>query len=308
MTPPRVLFVGRTTLDVLYWLDRLPAEDTKTYARQFHAAPGGPALNAAVTHALLGGESMLISAVGGGPWAAAVRDELARLGIRLLDLAAGTDYETPLCTAWVNAANSTRTVVNPPLSRVALPKLAASWAKAIPAARGPVPPVVLTDGFHLQETLPLLAACKAAGASICLDGGSWKPGTDELAPLLTTAICSERFTLPGQPSGPESIFAWFAAQGVPQIAVTRGPRSILGSDRGRRFEIEIELIEAQDTLGAGDVLHGAFCHHFAGKGNFEAALRQAARIATLSCQSHGVQSWAAQLRKAAPSDSLSPRG
>jgi sugar/nucleoside kinase (ribokinase family) len=292
MTPPRVLFLGRTTLDVLYWLDRLPPEDTKVYARQFHAAPGGPALNAAVTHALLGGESMLISAVGGGPWAAAVRDELARLGVRLLDLAAGMDYETPLCTAWVNAANSSRTVVNPPLSTVVLPKLSASWSEAIPSAWGPVPPVVLCDGFHLRETLPLLAACKAAGASVCLDGGSWKPGTDELAPLLTAAICSERFTVPGQPAGPESIFAWFAAQGVAQTAVTRGPRPILGSDRGRRFEIEIEPIEAQDTLGAGDVLHGAFCHHFAREGNFEAALHQAAKVATLSCQSHGVQSWA----------------
>jgi sugar/nucleoside kinase (ribokinase family) len=292
MTPPRVLFVGRTTLDVLYWLDHLPAEDTKAYARRFHAAPGGPALNAAVTHALLGGESMLISAVGGGPWAAAVRDELARLGIRLLDLAAGTDYETPLCTAWVNAANSSRTVVNPPLSTVALPELAAAWSEAIAADWGSVPPVVLCDGFHLQETLPLLTTCKAAGASICLDGGSWKPGTDELAPLLTVAICSERFVVPGQPTGPESVFAWFAAQGVEQIAVTRGPRPILGSDRGRRFEIEIEPIEAQDTLGAGDVLHGAFCHYFAGEGNFETALRQAARVATSSCQSDGVQSWA----------------
>jgi len=143
MSSPRVLFVGRTTLDVLYWLDHLPAEDTKAYARQFHAAPGGPALNAAVTHALLGGESMLISAVGGGSWAAAVRDELARLGIRLLDLAAGTDYEAPLCTAWVNAANSSRTVVNPPLSTIALPLLPASWSEAIPSDWGTVPPVVL---------------------------------------------------------------------------------------------------------------------------------------------------------------------
>jgi sugar/nucleoside kinase (ribokinase family) len=292
MTPPRALFVGRTTLDVLYWLDRLPAEDTKVYARQFHAAPGGPALNAAVTHALLGGESMLISAVGRGPWAAAVRDELARLGIRLLDLAAGTDYETPLCTAWVSAANASRTVVNPPLETTALPRLAAAWSEAVPAAWDPIPPVVLCDGFHLKETLPLLGACKAAGASVCLDGGSWKAGTEKLAPLLTVAICSERFTVPGEPADPESIFAWFAAQGVPQVAVTRGPRPILGSDGGRRFEIEIEPVEAQDTLGAGDVLHGAFCYHFAGEGNFEAALRKAAKVATLSCRSHGVQSWA----------------
>ncbi|MGB7984495.1 MAG: PfkB family carbohydrate kinase, partial [Terracidiphilus sp.] len=75
MTPPRALFLGRSTLDALYRLDHLPAEDTKVYARDFQATPGGPALNAALTHALLGGESMLVSAVGSGPWAAQVRAE-----------------------------------------------------------------------------------------------------------------------------------------------------------------------------------------------------------------------------------------
>ena len=67
MNPPRVLFLGRTTLDVLYRLDNLPEEDTKVYASQLQAAPGGPAVNAAITHALLGGEAMLVSAVGSGP-------------------------------------------------------------------------------------------------------------------------------------------------------------------------------------------------------------------------------------------------
>lgn len=292
MNQLRVLFLGRTTLDVLYWLDRLPAEDTKTYSRHFHAAPGGPALNASVTHALLGGQSLLISSVGGGPWSATVRAELERLGIRLLDLAAATPYETPLCTVLVSAANCSRTCVNPPLSTAVLPTLAAAWSEAVPASWGSLPPVILTDGFHLRETLPFLAACKAAGASICLDGGSWKPGTAELAPLLTAAICSERFAVPGQPADSGSIFSWFAAQGVPLVAVTRGPHPILASDHGRPFQLQIEPIEAQDTLGAGDVLHGAFCYYFALGATFESALRQAAGVATRSCQSRGVQSWA----------------
>jgi sugar/nucleoside kinase (ribokinase family) len=292
MNPPRALFLGRTTLDILYRLDCLPEEDTKVYARQYQAAPGGPAVNAAITHALLGGQAMLISAVGASPWAAPVRAELARRGIRLLDLAQGTAYETPLTTVLVSAANSSRTIVNPPLSALSLPALAHSWEAAVPASWGPVPPVVLSDGFFLAETLPLLTACCAAGAALCLDGGSWKPGTAEMAPLLTVAICSERFEIPGLASGPEALFAWFADKGVPCVAVTRGAKPILGCERGRRFEIEVASIAATDTLGAGDVLHGAFCYHFARSTDFEAALRQAAAIATLSCQSLGIHAWA----------------
>jgi len=290
MTAPRVLFLGRATLDALYWLDQFPAEDTKTYARQMRAAPGGPALNAALTHAKLGGLACLVSAVGSGPWADQVRAELDAHGIPLVDLARGTEYQTPLTTVLINAANSTRTIVNPPLSTVRLRQLSDSWEQILPESWAALPPVILTDGFHLNETLPLLRARK--GSEICLDGGSWKPGTAELASLLTVAICSERFRIPEQSvrtePAPDTILRWFAAQGVPYIAVTRGPRSILGWERGRCFEIDIQAIDAMDTLGAGDVLHGAFCHHFAIKPDFEAALRRAARIATHSCLKLGI--------------------
>jgi sugar/nucleoside kinase (ribokinase family) len=95
-------------------------------------------------------------------------------------------------------------------------------------------------------------------------------------------------------NGPIAIFEWFAARGVPYVAVTRGGRSILGWDRGRRFEIEVVQIAAADTLGAGDVLHGVFCYFFAQKPDFESALRRASKIATLSCQSLGIQAWATQ--------------
>jgi sugar/nucleoside kinase (ribokinase family) len=292
MAAPRALFVGRSTFDILYRLDVLPVEDSKVFAREFYAAPGGPALNAALTHALLGGHALLVSAVGGGKWAAALREELLRRGVELLDLADGTAYETPLSTTLLNAATGSRTIVNPPASLVRLPPLAAEWSNAVPASWGAIPPVVLCDGFFLEEASALLTACREAGAALCLDGGSWKPGTAEIAPLLTVAICSERFALPGQtetPGGdPESVMAWFAAQGVPCVAVTRGARSILGWERGRGFEIEVAKIEATDTLGAGDVLHGAFCHFFAMTRDFEHSLRKASAIATLSCQSLGI--------------------
>ena len=371
MNPPRVLFLGRTTLDATYSLDRLPAEDTKVYATHFHAAPGGPALNAAITNSLLGGKSLLISAVGGGPWSIPVRAAIERHRISLLDLAANTGYQTPLTTVLVNSASATRTIVNPPIDNewvplvpkspidtewvplVPKPPIDTEWVplvrgphgqvfvrgveipsiwgpgkpqtstghipqQSLPADWAPLPRVLLTDGFHLAETLPFLAACRNAGSALCLDGGSWKPGTEQLAPLLTAAICSERFTVPGQPSpsfavpdqpspsladpaqpspslaSPDALFDWFSSRGVPCIALTRGPRPILCWERGRRFQIDIAQINAADTLAAGDVLHGTFAHFFASGHDFEPSLRRAAQIATLSCLSTGAESWAGQ--------------
>ena len=285
MASPRVLFLGRATLDAVYSLDRFPVEDTKVFARALHVAPGGPATNAAITHALMGGEAHLMTAVGGGPWASMVRKELESLGVRLIDLA-GTSYETPLTTVLVNQSPATRTIVNPPPSAVEVRR-----PEAWEPGWGEPPALALTDGFHLRETLPLLRALKAAGAPICLDGGSWKPGTDELATLLSVAICSERFAVPGRFAGAEAAIDWLREQGVPHIAITRGAKPILVSDRERRFEIQIAQIDAADTTGAGDVLHGAFCCEFAKSADFERSLRAAAEIATRSCCHAGVRGW-----------------
>jgi sugar/nucleoside kinase (ribokinase family) len=288
MGASHVLFAGRTTVDALYWLDELPREDTKAFARAFRVAPGGPACNAAITHALLGGRATLLSAVGGGPWAELVRGELERHGIGLIDLASRTDYETPLTTVLASAAKSSRTIVNPPVVACEMTSAPDEWDPGW----GETPRVALADGFYLRETLPLLRTLPKQGTALVLDGGSWKPGTDELAPLFTAAICSERFALRDAVADAEATLTWFAAQGVPCVAVTRGPRPILGLDRGRRFEIAIERVEAIDTLGAGDVLHGAFCRFFAETGEFESSLRRAAAVATRACCGLGIAHWA----------------
>jgi sugar/nucleoside kinase (ribokinase family) len=290
------LFLGRTTVDALYWLDAMPEENTKVYAQRFQAAPGGPAMNAAVTHALLGGQTQLVSAIGGGPWAGLVRAELKANRIALLDLAAGSAYETPLCAVLVNSADASRTIVNPPIATLEMKRLG-TWQQEAGALGGQLPSIALTDGFFFDETRALLASLRDAGVTMCLDGGSYKPGTDELASLLTVAICSERFAVPGHAgpaADPDAIIAWFAARGLPYIAVTRGAQSILGWDRGRRFEIEVASVVAVDTLGAGDVLHGAFCHFFALQPDFESSLRRASEIATLSCRSLGTRARVAE--------------
>ena len=290
MSVPTAAFFGRTTLDVLYILDALPAEDTKVFARDFRAAPGGPACNAAITHTLLGGDATLFTALGKGLWADAVRTELARFEVEVVDIAAGTPYEMPLTTVLTGSARGTRTIVNPPVMQLTFDPLPGQWQQKW----GRQPQIVLTDGFHLTESMPLLRAFCTHKIPIVLDSGSWKPGTDELTPLVTAAICSERFALPGHPADPETTLSWFASHGVPCVAVTRGPRSILAHDRGHRFEIAIPTIDARDSAGAGDVLHGAFCYFYAKSADFEASLRAASEIATRSCQAVGIDCWATQ--------------
>lgn len=288
-----VLFVGRTTVDAIYWLETLPAENTKIFAKEFLVAPGGPAMNAAITNALLGGKSHLVTAIGRGQAARIVQAEAERLQIRMLDLAEGTDWETPLTSVLINGSDGSRTVVNPPVASAAMWQLG-DWEHEAARLGSEAPHVVLLDGFYFSNARKLVSSLRDAGASLVLDAGSLKPGMEELAGMLTVSICSETFVPQGRTAqdDPEEIIRWFESKGVPNIAVTRGSKPIIGRQRGRRFEVEIAPIQAVDTLGAGDVLHGAFCHFFSGGLEFEPALRRASECATLASQYLGVQAWA----------------
>ena len=215
------------------------------------AAPGGPATNAAITHALLGGRPSADDRPRRGPWAARSCSATWNSSASSSSTSPREPaYETPLTTVLVNAVQC-----NPHHRQSAAITIVRLNKARLPGMRHgeTCPQLILTDGFHLDgdsATAPKPAS--QTGTKICLDGGSWKAGTEELACLLSCAICSERFEVPGQslrcrspPSGGSR------NRGVPQIAITRGANPILGWDRARRFEIEIATIDAVDTTGRG---------------------------------------------------------
>lgn len=82
---PVGLFVGLTVLDVIQLVTEPPGPDDKITALDQVVAAGGPATNAAVTFAALGGHALLAAPVGEGPLAALVRADLAACGVELID-------------------------------------------------------------------------------------------------------------------------------------------------------------------------------------------------------------------------------
>jgi sugar/nucleoside kinase (ribokinase family) len=282
----RCAFLGRSTLDLIYFAQGYPEENTKLFASEFLQQSGGPALNAAITFAQLGGTATLFSAVGESTFGRFVKEELAAHNVRLEDVAANTGFQLPVCSVVVNAENGSRTVLNPTLVE---PREPIHADRADPCDR-----LVLVDGFLVPALGEVLQRYAASGAEICMDSGSWKPMTPSLLSLCSIVIVGERFLPPGTDTS-SSVIDFLHEHGVRKVAVTRGNGAIIGSESGRRFEIEIEPVSVVDTLGAGDVLHGAFCWYYGQSGNFREALEQASRIATLSCQSLGARAWRERL-------------
>jgi hypothetical protein len=116
----RGIFVGLSTIDVVYKVDEFPSANSKIVARGQDLFAGGPATNAAIAFAHLGGQPMLVTALGRHPLAAAIREELARYGVQLLDLHPDFDGPPALSSVSVDRRGN-RNVVSANATRIPAP-------------------------------------------------------------------------------------------------------------------------------------------------------------------------------------------
>ena len=151
---------------------------------------------------------------------------------------------------------------------------------------------VLCDGFY-----PDLARVAVQGAAerkipVVLDCGTWREVFLDLLPLASVAIISEQFELPGRPaaSSGEVVAALLGKYPLRLVAVSRGAGTIVWATPAGEGELPVLPVSAVDTLGAGDVLHGAFMHFAFSEGLDDlTALKNAAAVATRSCEHFGTR-------------------
>ena len=74
-------------------------------------------------------------------------------------------------------------------------------------------------------------------------------------------------------------------------AITRGADGVLYENDGHIGEINGINVPAIDTLGAGDVFHGAFCWKYSMVNDFILALDFANHVAAESCKYIGSREW-----------------
>lgn len=262
---PRGLFAGLVTLDVVQVVDQLPGPNEKVAAKRSWLAVGGPAAVAAVTFARLGGTASLLTGLGQGPAADVVRTELAAAGVTLVD-AAPPDFTLAPSVALVDAATGERAVVSGSAHH--------PEALAVPPL-GPDPAVVLVDGHHAALARAAARRAASAGVPLVVDAGSHKPVFDEVCPHAAAVICSADYVHPrrAHPSG-------LVADGVALVAITHGPDPVEWWTRRDHGTVPVPAVTAVNTLGAGDVFHGAYCHAVAAGAEPVAALASAAAAAS----------------------------
>lgn len=298
-TTPCALFVGRSTYDLCFVLPRYPEEDTKSEVEAYYQAAGGPALNAAIVFAALGGSATLLTASGTGAMATAMRRELTDYGVALHDFAEARSDVLPISSILINRVTGTRTIYTHAPER----EVEAITEAELDAL--PKPGIVMSDGHVPELAEPTLAWARKRGIPTLIDGGSWKDWMPRLLKLTDIAVISERFQ-PPRAKSLEDRFAYLEKSGVTKMAVTRGPGLIDWRSGKSRGEIHPSNVAAIDTLGAGDAFHGSFCRYFLEGENFEAALHHAASLASRSCTEWG-RAWIPKMQaQGAPTSVRSP--
>lgn len=275
------LFVGLCGLDVVFYEDKpLPQEDVKMKVSDVRSCIGGPAANAAITNVLLGGQSTVVSYIGNSPIGLVIKQLMAGFGIEVIDMCLDTDVKC-ISGIYVNTDNATRTILS---GRNAIHQLA---DKAVLTELVKEHDYVLYDGHFPQLDDVLLPAVEETRTPLVIDVGAWKDTFNLILCHNPILICSQVFH-DGEGQDGIDMMQKF---GMKHVAITRGARPVLykTDHMAQREEIPVPKVNAIDTLGAGDIFHGAFCYFMFEKHmDFKGALEKACDVAAASTTVYGV--------------------
>jgi sulfofructose kinase len=282
--PPRILCIGMPVRDLTFRVSGVPARGSKENATHFDEICGGNALNAAIGIVRLGGRASICGPVGDARETSSrfIFEKLAHEGIDTKNIVHMPALVTPISAVLVDPSGE-RTIVtfrDPELWKVRLPDtntlledcaaiLTESRAAAfcndvcVEARRRNIPVIVDVDrAMSLREGLLTTSSHLVFSseplqetAGVADDGGALK----KIAKLTHSFL-----------------------------AGTRGPKGTIWLDeQGNLQETPAFPVHTVDTLGAGDVFHGAFALAITEKQDLRQALRFASAAAALKCTRFG---------------------
>jgi sugar/nucleoside kinase (ribokinase family) len=264
----RVLLVGLCTLDLVQRLAVLPGPGEKAQSDSVELAAGGPAAGAAVAVAALGGRAELLTVLGAHPLAGLLRTDLAGCGVLVADALPGRAAPPPISAVAVRSSDGERTVVAHNAAGVDTAGAHPDWARLLDGVGA-----VLLDGHHPGLAVAAARAARGRRIPVLLDAGSDKPVLAELLPLVDVCAASAGFRL-GR-AGLRGTDRAVHDLGVPVLARTAGAGPVRWSVRSGggvvTGAVDPPPVRARDTLGAGDVWHGALAHGVARLGRLPTA-------------------------------------
>ena len=278
--PLDVLCLGHAAYDLTFAIPHHPAPDEKSVADGFVSCGGGPAANAAVAVARLGGRSAFAGYLGQDVYGDLPLAELETEGVDTRLVVRGLS-PTPLSVILAKP-DGRRSLVN-----------YRGQTRPLPAhSLDPTlfqPKVILFDGLEPDASPPVAHWAREQGIPTVLDAGSVHRGTTALAGLVDYIVASEKFGL-GYTGATDAVTAVSHLSQLAKTAViTLGARGLVWQTAEVSGHIPAFAVTAVDTTGAGDAFHGAFAYGLALGLPWPDLLRFASAAAALCCTRHGAR-------------------
>ncbi len=270
--------VGIAVMDYLFFVDRLPIGGGKHYATGYREVGGGVAANAAAAIAILGGEARYVGRVGDDPVGERILSDLGALGVDVTRVEKLPGVESPVSAVLVDAAGE-RIITN----YTAEGLFAAGDAEDAGDVDG-VDAVLVDVRWPAGAARALAAAAGANIPSVFDFDRPMEDGGEGLLALASHVVFSEAALV--ETAGIADPGAGLVATRERTdafLAVTTGAGGVWWLDGSEVRNQPAFPVEVVDTVGAGDVFHGALALALAEQQPEPSALRFATAAAALKC-------------------------
>jgi sulfofructose kinase len=279
-----VACLGMAVWDRIFSVPALPQGPTKLYATHFAETGGGPAATASVAIVRLEGSARLIGRVGDDPVGHLIVDELARDGVDVTGVARLAAARSAWSCVSVDPAGE-RLIVNFPGEGL---DVAPDW---IDAARLQGCGALLVDMGWRRGAMAAIRIARSLDIPVVLDADfSPDPGARELIANADHVLFSQASLQQMAGTDDMSHALRQAAALAPNalvVGVTVGAEGCLLLENGDLSTIAGFKVDVVDTLGAGDVFHGAYALAIAERASIAEAVHFANAAAALKCTRHG---------------------
>jgi sugar/nucleoside kinase (ribokinase family) len=278
-----VLCAGGAVQDIVMRVEAFPKAGHKVQASEYVTTIGGQSGNAAVAVARLGGVSLYAGTMGApdDPVAAEIVAALEKEGVDCSGTVRvpGAQSSVSLIMLDAEGEKMIATRRDSGLNDAKLPNIAALVQRA---------DAVLADNRYPLFAVPVCQAAKARGIPRVLDFDKPTKFDDTLLLLSTHVIASADASR--EATGENDLKAALKTMGQHLdcfLAITDGPAGYYWLDQGEVRHAKAFKVDVVDTLGAGDVFHGAFALRLAETKDEAEAMRFASAAAAIKCTRFG---------------------
>jgi sulfofructose kinase len=281
---PRILCIGQPVRDLTFRVPGAPARGSKANADHFEQICGGNSLNAAIGIVRLGGRASLCGPMGDARETESryILERLGHEGIETRHIVHMPGVVTPLSAIMIDPTGE-RTIVtfrDPNLWKVKLPSADTLLTDC---------DAVLTESRCAEFCTDLCAEAVRRGIPVIVDVDRAMSLREGLLTASTHLVFSSEPLQETAGESDEGEALKKIARLTPSfLAGTRGPRGTIWLDEhGELQETPAFPVHTVDTLGAGDVFHGALALAITERQELKEALRFASAAAALKCTRFG---------------------